>query len=193
MAGSGQTAEERIALETVFRNRLIICIIADVERIRCITCDRSRRGTVKLTAVEARENGAVHKVNSSNASVVVVHCNVEGATTHFHRNGVPVCDVAVGICRVGSPATSCVKMGDDTFSESTPALEGSSTNNQIIAIGPKFIELGTSIVGQAVAGLPCRKPLIGRFIVAKNTIFGSEEDLAVVFNDAANWEFKIIP
>ena len=172
---------------------MVVGIVADVERVLAVAGDRGRAESVELTAVKAGVDRGVLQVNACDATVVVVHGDVEHATAHFHGNRVAVGDVVVGIGRVGGPCAGTVAMRDDAFPELAEVGEISATDDQVRAVRPQLVESVSGVAGQSIAGLPHRVPRVGGFVVASDAVFGGEQRFAVVLNDASDGEIKVGP
>ena len=172
---------------------MVVGIVADIERVLAVAGDRGRAEPVELTAIKAGVDRGVLQVNASDATVVVVHGNVEHATAHFHGNRVAVGDVVVGIGRVGRPCAGTVAMRDDAFPELAEVREIGATDDQVRAVRPQFVKDVAGVAGQPVSGFPRGVPRVGVLVVASDTVFGSEQCFPVVLNNASDGEIEVGP
>ena len=84
VAGRGEAGDKGRGWIAVAADRLVVSIVADVERVLAVAGDRGRTEPIELTAVKAGVDRGVLQVDTGDATVVVVHGDVEHATAHFH-------------------------------------------------------------------------------------------------------------
>ncbi len=84
VACRGQTRKEGSGAVAVTTDGLVVVVVADVKRVLIVAGHRGRGGSVELTAVKARFDRGVLQIKAGDASIVVVHGDVEHATAHLH-------------------------------------------------------------------------------------------------------------
>ena len=125
---------------------MVVVVVADVQRVLSVACERSGTGSVKAAAVEVGLQGIVLKIQPCHTPVVVVHGDVEQTAAHLHSDGVSIGHVGGGVCWIGRPTPSCIEVGDDAFTKATKAVESSPAHNEVCPVGPDVIEFRACVV-----------------------------------------------
>ena len=176
---------------TVLFDICLICIEGHIEGVSAVACNSGYLAIIfaPVSLSERAQEGPIGHIESGHASIVGVNADVKNTCTLSHGDWITIWQ-SVRPSLVIVPCAS-VPMGDRTVSELTELTDLTTSDNEICAIGPQFVNLVASIAGQARSGGPFCQPLARGFIVPSDAVFSCEHHFAVVFDDFTDWEIKI--